>query len=443
MRIKLLAMLRHELGRACVFVVCFGLIALPVVAQDAVDLQLRLERGEVLYFAATTSFQTSMRFPEVAPTTSAVQAEGRLAMRVLDVDQDGTILVESTVEDLRVTLEGQLQESIDTPALFRIRRDGRIVEWKTKPALAAFEGVENFPSILPGHTVKVGDSWTAPFALQTALVKVEGTSTFTFAGIEVGSQGRIARLRMQQEGTAQPGQLPPMPSGFQVQIQGTLGSTGEVEWLIERGRLFQSHEDGTVEFSLRISGNGRTADGSMTLQYTNRVSAIAPESVVPPSIPADRLITPGKAVGDVSLDLPVSALRAKLGGPGEPVAPDTFKLGRVVWGRLIAAYVDPADQDRVLGLDVGDKQYRTDKGIGFGASRGAVLFAYGMSPVILDLVVPAGGVQVLIYNDLGVAFVLTSDAQHASARGTHAPIGAVDWITIFRPGDAGKIFNLP
>ncbi len=437
-------MLLHELGRACVLVVCFGLIALPVVAQDAVDLQLRLERGEVLYFAATSSFQTSMRFPGVSPITSAVQAEGRHAMRVLDVDQDGTMLVEATVEDLRVTTEGRTQESIDEPALYRIRRDGQIVEWKTKPAaLALFEGTESFPNILPGHTVKVGDSWSSPFAVQTAMVNVEGTSTFTLAGIEAGSQGRIARVRVQQEGTAQPHQLPPMPSGFQVQIQGMLGSTGEMEWLIERGRLLQSHEEGTVELRMRMSGNGQTVDGALTLQYTTRISGIAPESVVPPSIPADRLITPGKTVGDVSLELPVSELRAKLGGPGETVAPDTFKVARVAWGRLIAAYIDPADQDRVLGLDVGDKQYRTDKGIGFGASRGAVLFAYGMSPLMLDLTVPVGGVQVLIYNDLGVAFVLTSDAQHASARGTHAPIGAVDWITIFRPGDAGKIFNLP
>ncbi len=54
-----------------------------------------------------------------------------------------------------------------------------------------------------------------------------------------------------------------------------------------------------------------------------------------------------------------------------------------------------------------------------------------------------GGVRFLIYDDQGIAFAITSDAEHARRGPAHAPIGAVDWITVFRPGGAGKIYPLP
>jgi len=43
----------------------------------------------------------------------------------------------------------------------------------------------------------------------------------------------------------------------------------------------------------------------------------------------------------------------------------------------------------------------------------------------------------------GIAFAITSDKEHASRGPSHAPIGAVDWITVFPPGGASKIFPMP
>lgn len=54
-----------------------------------------------------------------------------------------------------------------------------------------------------------------------------------------------------------------------------------------------------------------------------------------------------------------------------------------------------------------------------------------------------GAVRMLVYDDQGIAFAITSDKEHAARSGRHAPMGAVDWIVIFAPGDAGKIFPLP
>jgi len=58
--------LRRLLGAASALVVCVGLATAPVIAQDSVELQFRLERREVLYFAASTSVQSSVRFPHEA-----------------------------------------------------------------------------------------------------------------------------------------------------------------------------------------------------------------------------------------------------------------------------------------------------------------------------------------------------------------------------------------
>ncbi len=64
--------------------------------------------------------------------------------------------------------------------------------------------------------------------------------------------------------------------------------------------------------------------------------------------------------------------------------------------------------------------------------------------LLLNAIDPAiGGVRVLIYNEQGIAFAITSDQAHADRGPNHAPIGAVDWTTVFPPGGAGKIYPLP
>jgi hypothetical protein len=74
-------------------------------------------------------------------------------------------------------------------------------------------------------------------------------------------------------------------------------------------------------------------------------------------------------------------------------------------------YLDPADRAKIAGLRVSARAYQTEKGLRFGSSEGAALLAHGLSPVKINATVPnIGGVRMLIYNDHGIAFAITSDA---------------------------------
>ena len=102
--------------------------------------------------------------------------------------------------------------------------------------------------------------------------------------------------------------------------------------------------------------------------------------------------------------------------------------------------------DRGFRLGVADRRFRTDKGLGFGSSLGAVLFAHGTSPTRLNMKFGSGSsdtVLVLIYNAEGIAYAITAEGQPSRAARSRAPLGAVRWILVFPPGGAEKIFPLP
>lgn len=430
-----------------VFAGLVSLYALPVSAQETFDLQFRLGRGEVLYY--TRSFESSFSFqiavPGAAPirTSAMAQAEGRVAVRVLDLNQDGAMLVESVVEDARVTADGRTEQPIGEPALLRVRPDGKIVEWLIKPA--TYEGFEDFPTGLPGRPVKAGDSWTAQFRYRQEGFTIAMNQTATLLGVEAGTEGRVARLRYISEGRLVDLSLPPPPPGFQWRTTSfTARGTDEIEWLVDRGRLLSDKAEVTVEFQLELVGEGLTIRGGGTLRFTLQDRALPRESVTVPPPPPELLIAPGKGMGPSTLDLPLADLNSRLGAASAPESLELFNAPRVTWPTGLAAYVDPADSAKVIGLETGDRRYRTDRGIGFGSSQGAVLFAYGTSPVIIEMTLPSvGGARLLIYNDQGIAFGVTSDTQHARRGPAHAPIGTVDWVTVFAPGGAGKIFKMP
>jgi hypothetical protein len=194
--------------------------------------------------------------------------------------------------------------------------------------------------------------------------------------------------------------------------------------------------DLTVDIHVEMSGSGQTFRSDVSSVVAFRSDALPNDKVVVPSVDADALVVPGKAIGAFSLTKSLADLTRVL-GPPQPVSAPDFRGDQAGWSNGLWAHLNATDRTTVLGLGVASPRYRTDKGLGFGSSQGAVMFAYGMSPVRVEML-RGGAYRVLVYNDQGIAFAITADRAHVG----HAPIGGVDWMVIFPPGSAGKIFPL-
>jgi hypothetical protein len=122
-----------------------------------------------------------------------------------------------------------------------------------------------------------------------------------------------------------------------------------------------------------------------------------------------------------------------------------YRARSVEWSieTKVAAFLDAENREKLVGLEIHDARYRTEQGVGVGSSEGMVLLASGLSPIRINMTIPRlGSYRILIYNDRGIAFAITAASIERPARQT-APSGMADWITIFPPGGAGKIFPLP
>lgn len=166
----------------------------PAAAQgQPVELELRLNRGEVLYYASEASANVSLEIGAIRQNSNA-QAQGRLVHRVIDVDPAGVILIEAVLEDMRVTSAGKVEDALDEPMMLRVGRDGKVVDRRA--------GVpEDFPVALPGRPVPVGESWSRQMRFDESGVTGNGTITFTLAAIDQTTAGRVARIRFRSEGT--------------------------------------------------------------------------------------------------------------------------------------------------------------------------------------------------------------------------------------------------
>jgi hypothetical protein len=51
--------------------------------------------------------------------------------------------------------------------------------------------------------------------------------------------------------------------------------------------------------------------------------------------------------------------------------------------------------------------------------------------------------RILVYNDLGVAFGVVSEAALAARAIGPIPAGLVRWVTVFPPGAAARIYPMP
>lgn len=445
---------RRGLWAAVVAVILGGTLAYPVAGQpETFELHLKLEQGETLYYTYSSSLSDQMADRQ---RTTETREEGRLTLRVLDVDLDGIMSVESVIEDLRVATDGRTEDKVGSPAVFRIRPDGTLVEPEgSKEPSPPPAWVSTFP----GHPVSVGESWSSHISVPLQVFAMDLNPTFTLTGVDQAGDGRAAHVQTRVEGTMKSAGLsfpPPLVGGMQAQVQakGTVHGSGEEVWSVERGRLLRSEYQETIDMHVQMTVAGHTTVSSDTTHVRTHLETLSPDKVAAPSVGADALIVPGGAIGPFALDRGMSALVYKLGAPynGASVPDKTmwggdrgFRSTERTWRNGLVAYLDWDDPSKLLGLGVADRLFRTDKGIGFGSSAGAVLFGYGMSPERLDMTSNLGlpgAVTVLVYDPQGIAFAIVTESDRSTFGLHRAPVGTVAWIVVFPPGSAGKIFPL-
>jgi hypothetical protein len=404
---------------AAILVVIILLIAVArtqVSAQDApVQLRLVLKSGDAIFYALSRTSTSTLEIFD-RQSSSERRFEAQEALRVLDVSDDGSAVVEWVWENSRVN--GGPCGCVDAPLVMRLRPDGAVTEVRVGD-----EQPDTYLLRLPARPVAVGESWQHKTTGEVPL-----TYTFTLASVNRAGDERVAVIRYTVSG------------GFSDRTRRvTLRARGEAQWSVDRGRILRSTEEFTLDTLLYA--------GSVTVRQTLRSTERREPFVgtVPATETPDRLISPGKGIGDMALTMTVEELAARYGG-AERAQREGFRAAGVTWldPRAPRGYVDESDPPKLLGLETADESYQTEKGMRYGSSEGAVLFAYGREPVRVEMSVSGhGGVRMLIYDDQGIAFAITSDKGHADHTGRHAPVGAVDWIIVFAPGDAGKIFQLP
>ncbi|MGH2406045.1 MAG: hypothetical protein ACRDGN_16535 [bacterium] len=114
------------------------------------------------------------------------------------------------------------------------------------------------------------------------------------------------------------------------------------------------------------------------------------------------------------------------------------------WGNGLVAYVAQDDNNRVVGLEISDRRFRSSKGVGVTMSQGAVMLAHGLAPARVQMSIPGRGYyRSLVYNDQGIAFTVVSEENLRTRTSTSIPVGLVAWITVFPPGEGSRIFPLP
>lgn len=262
---------------------------------ETVDLLLRLRSGEVVYYNVTASTQTSIELAPVRQSAEA-QVQAREAHRVLNVDATGVALVEAVLEDLRVTVDGKVEEQIDEPWMLRVQPNGKVVD--ARPGLP-----EDFPVALPGRPVAVNDSWSRDLPIEEAGVTGRGTATFTLASIEQTAGGRIARIQHRTDGTVTGGSGVPLPPGSQGRAGGTVRGSGELEWAVDQGRMLRASNEVTIDVQAEVTGEGQTAQVRIVVRIRTTHSPLPASSVSAPTVPAELLISPGRGIGDITFEL--------------------------------------------------------------------------------------------------------------------------------------------
>jgi hypothetical protein len=417
----------------------------PAAGQEAVEFRLRVSQGETLYYALTVTLEEDVVVPGTRRTDRG-EGTAREAVRVIDVATDGSVHLEVALENYRLRSGSSTEEPVSAPQNMRVRGDGRVLELDTG------KETDRYYVILPDRPIRTGESWTRraqtsdtlsllPFGI--IAVTHDLTETRTLESVEAGGD-RIARIRGRIEGTST---SPWTPILFgQARVRGTIRGTEELHWSLERGRVVRFDSEITEEFTLEIMTFGQSSSGKVTERATIRRAALPAEGATGPEVAAEFLIVPGKSIGATTLEMTVTDITGRLGPPA--ASPDNTMWGadrgfraQVRNWRGLVGYLDSADETRLAGLGIVDRRYRTAKGVGFGSAHGAVLFAYGMTPPRIEMRGQGIVTRVLIYDDQGIAFGFTGDKTHPG--GAQGPLGSLDWIIVFAPGGAAKVFTMP
>jgi len=212
-----------------VAVVVMVSLAIPAFAQpEVVTLAYRLRPGEAVYYQLVRTFQ---RATEIGTQRKAdeIRTEAREALRVLEVDPSGAIVVEWLFEEFKHTSAGRTQDQIDTPLWVKLRPDGTVLEVQRGQ-----ESPENVMLALPGRPVAVGESWT----WQTTRCECKTTYTYTLVRLEQSGGERVAVIRAQASGrSSTPPDLGTLPAGVSVRsAQLTVRGAGEIHSSAARKR---------------------------------------------------------------------------------------------------------------------------------------------------------------------------------------------------------------
>ncbi len=155
-------------------------------------------------------------------------------------------------------------------------------------------------------------------------------------------------------------------------------------------------------------------------------------------VPDDRLIVPGKRMGNVPLTMTIDdllrangmAVRGLVTAGAPPSADAVYNSTALYWNHLGISAIT-LDGRRVEALGVVwygaiYPGYRTHQGIGYGSNRAAVLSVYG-GPTAETA--PGPGWTRLIYDAAGIAFTLDGNKKLVE-------------IFVFRPRGADRLWHL-
>jgi hypothetical protein len=227
-------------------------------------------------------------------------------------------------------------------------------------------------------------------------------------------------------------------AGTRLQGRGTAKPSGEYDWLIDRGRPGAMSVDLSIDAFVDATRAGSTVRFRLYGSASERKEPLSADRV-PVQIPSSEFTAnPGQGIGPFAIASAIDELDRRLGNSDYR----ELDLGYIAWSRRwpngLVAYIDRDDNSKILGLEIDDRRYRTPKGVGAGASLGAAILAHGTSPQRVEMKITGKGtVQILIYNDQGLAVTVSADTEAA-----RTPYGIVRWVTVFSPGSAAKIFPL-
>ena len=155
------------------------------------------------------------------------------------------------------------------------------------------------------------------------------------------------------------------------------------------------------------------------------VSAVSVSAAPAPST----IIVPGRALGDLTVDMSLAEIKQRLGNPGDCGSLlNPRDVGVCEWKALgiWVTYDLPSEETRVLTKDVAaDRAWRTDQGLSGSSSVDDVVRVHGQPDAIIP--VPPAKVTTYRYVDAGIQFTLVVDP-------TSDRDGRINEIGIFRPG---------